>query len=150
VSDVLAEPARALARRGLRATRQRIAILALLRRDRGHPSALEIHCRLLRRHPTLSLKTVYEVLGALVRVDLASEVTHAGAPARFEAQREPHHHARCRECGRLFDVPPSVAPPIRGRAALPGGFRVEAIRLTLEGRCLRCRDDIRRSRRRAR
>ena len=131
-----------LARRGLRATRQRVAVLRLLRQHRGHPTALEVHGRLVAEHPKLSQKTVYEVLDSLVGAGLASRVAQLGGPARYEARLGRHYHVHCRVCGKLLDVPASADGPIRGRAALPEGFRVDAIHVTLEGRCLRCQDEV--------
>ena len=49
-----------LAGRGLRATRQRVALLRLLRKSRTHPTAAELHRALLDEQPNVSLKTVYE------------------------------------------------------------------------------------------
>ncbi|MEN8184059.1 MAG: transcriptional repressor [Myxococcota bacterium] len=131
-----------LAGRGLRATRQRIAVLSLLRARKGHPTAAEMHSRLLRKMPDLSKKTVYEILDALVNAGLAGRVTEGGEPARYEGNRNPHYHARCRVCGRLYDVPAKADAQIRGRTPLPEGFQVESIRVSLEGRCLRCADEI--------
>jgi Fe2+ or Zn2+ uptake regulation protein len=128
-----------LSRHGLRATRQRIAALRLLRRLRGHPTAPELHERLLPEHASLSQKTVYEILDALVATGLVSRVTAEGGAYRYEARPEPHYHAACRICGRLYDIPASADAQIRGRADLPEGFRVEKIDVTLRGSCLRCR-----------
>ncbi len=131
-----------LARHGLRATRQRVAALQILRAHRGHPTASEVHERMLRRVPSVSQKTVYEALDALVSARLATRVAAGGEPWRYEARPEPHYHARCRVCGKLSDVPALADGPIRGRTPLPEGFRVESIQVTLEGRCLRCADEI--------
>jgi Fe2+ or Zn2+ uptake regulation protein len=128
-----------LSRHGLRATRQRVAALRLLRRTPGHPTALEIHEKLLRLQPNVSQKTVYEILDALVEAGLASRVTEGGEPYRYEPRPDPHYHARCRVCARFFDVPPSADGPIRARAVLPDGFQLERIQVTLLGLCLRCR-----------
>jgi len=136
------DPAEELARHGLRATRQRIAVLRLLQAARGHPTAPEIHRKLLRQYATLSQKTVYEILDALVDTGLVTRVSHGGAAARFEVERERHYHAECRVCGRLYDVAPSADGPIRGRSSLPEGFVVEDIQVRIEGRCLQCRDEI--------
>jgi Fe2+ or Zn2+ uptake regulation protein len=130
-----------LSRHGLRATRQRIAALRLLRRLRSHPTSAELHALLRREHENLSQKTVYEVLDALIQAGLASRVTAVGEPYRYEARPEPHPHAACRVCGRLYDVPASADSRIRGRAGLPEGFHVENIEITIRGVCLRCRDE---------
>jgi Fe2+ or Zn2+ uptake regulation protein len=131
-------PGEQLARAGLRATRQRVAVLRQLQVDRGHPTALDVHRRLVARQPSLGHKTVYEILDALVEAGLARRVTQAGGAVRYEARMERHHHAHCRVCGRLFDIPAASDRPIRSRARPPAGFRVEAIQVTLEGRCAAC------------
>lgn len=134
--------AKELSRHGLRATRQRVAALRVLRRLKSHPTSAELHARLLPEHDTLSQKTVYEILDALVQAGLASRVTAVGEPYRYEARPEPHYHATCRVCARLYDVPVSADSQIRGRAHLPEGFHVEKIDVTIRGVCLRCRDEI--------
>jgi len=136
------DAAEELARHGLRATRQRVAVLELVRAQPGHPTAADLHSSLVRTMPDLSKKTVYEILDALVTAGLAGRVTESGPPARYEGNHAPHYHARCRVCGRLYDLPAAADSQIRGRTPLPEGFRVEAIRVVLEGRCLRCADEI--------
>jgi Fe2+ or Zn2+ uptake regulation protein len=137
-----AEIAQELARHGLRATRQRVATLRLLRRLKSHPTSSELHARLLREHEDLSQKTVYEILDALVQAGLASRVTAVGEPYRYEARPEPHDHATCRVCGRLYDIPAGEDPRIRARARVPEGFRVESIEITIRGVCAPCRSQI--------
>ena len=136
------DPAADLAAHGLRATRQRIALLQLLRRARNHPTAADLHRRVLKQQPSVSLKTVYDALDSLVNAGLAGCVTDAGAPYRYEANPTPHYHALCRICGLLIDLPAKADGQIRGRTPLPEGFEVEEIRVTLWGRCPRCRDDF--------
>ena len=131
-----------LSRHGLRATRQRVAALRVLRRLKSHPTSAELHARLLVDHENLSQKTVYEILDALVQSGLAARVTTVGEPYRYEARSEPHYHATCRVCGRLYDLPASANSQIRGRADLPDGFHVEKIDVTIRGLCIRCRDEI--------
>ena len=109
---------------------------------KSHPTSMELHERLLSDHENLSQKTVYEILDALVQAGLASRVVAVGEPYRYEARSEPHYHATCRVCGRLYDVPASADSQIRGKADLPEGFRVEKIDVTLRGVCLRCRDEV--------
>ena len=134
--------AKELSRHGLRATRQRITTLRHLRRLKGHLTSAELHARLLSDHENLSQKTVYEILDAFVRAGLASRLTAVGEPYRYEARREPHYHATCRVCGRLYDVPASSDNRIRANSGLPRGFHVESIDVTIQGVCLRCRDAL--------
>jgi Fe2+ or Zn2+ uptake regulation protein len=129
-----------LAAHGLRATRQRVAVLRLLRKSHAHPTAAALHRSLISDQPNVSLKTVYEVLDSLVTANLAACVTDGGEPYRYEAQSHPHYHARCRMCGRLYDIEASSDGHIRGKAAVPDGFVVERVSVTLVGRCPRCRD----------
>ncbi len=131
-----------LAGRGLRATRQRMAVLATLRSAANHPTAGEIHRLLLPDQPNLSLKTVYQTLESLLAVGLADCVTDGGEPYRYEAKSAPHYHGRCRVCGTLFDLPARLDSRIRGETPIPEGFEVERIHVTLVGRCPRCRDDF--------
>jgi len=139
IHDRIAEE---LSRHGLRATRQRVAALRLLRRLRSHPTVAELHERLLLQHENLSQKTVYDMVDALVKAGLAARVTSIGEPYRYEARAEPHYHATCRVCGRLYDIPASADSQIRGRAELPEGFRAEKIDVTIRGVCLRCADEV--------
>ena len=131
-----------LAARGLRATRQRVGVLRLLRRATGHPTAAEVHRSVRREQPNVSLKTIYESLDSLVGAGLAACVVEGGEPYRYEARSEPHYHARCRVCGSLEDLMPHSDGHIRARTAIPEGFAVERISVTIVGRCPRCRDDF--------
>jgi Fe2+ or Zn2+ uptake regulation protein len=131
-----------LARHGLRATRQRIALLALLRNKGGHHTVPELHRDLRRQQRHVSRKTVYEILGSFVQAGLAACVTDSSEPStQYEAATHPHYHARCRICSRLFDVPVGASAQIRGHSKVPEGFVVESIAVTLRGVCLRCREE---------
>ena len=128
-----------LAEQGLRATRQRVALLRLLRESREHPTVIELHDRLRREQRRVSRKTVYEILDSFVRAGLASCPGEGATPARYEASREPHDHARCRKCGRLFDLRAGrLRRPCVTRRALDG-FRVESVSVTVRGVCRGCR-----------
>jgi len=131
-----------LSRHGLRTTRQRLALLRLLRAAEHHPTAIDLHKALRREQRRVSRKTVYEILSAFVREGLASCVTDGGEPFRYEAMSDPHYHARCRICARIFDLPARANSQIRGLAEPPEGFHVETISVTLRGVCSRCHDDV--------
>jgi Fe2+ or Zn2+ uptake regulation protein len=97
---------------------------------------------MLKRQSNVSLKTVYEALNSLVANGLAACVTDGGEPYRYEARNHPHYHARCRICGRLYDLEARSDGHIRARTPLPEDFEVERISVTIVGRCPRCRHDF--------
>jgi len=130
--------ARELTEKGLRATRQRVALLRLLRGARNHPTVVELHHLLRAEQRRVSRKTVYEILDSFITSGLATRPTEGGEPSRYEPKSAPHDHARCRACGRLFDLP-LAAPRRRLGASVPRGFHVEGVSVLLRGVCRDCR-----------
>ena len=125
-------------RAGLRLTPQRLEILRELAGDRTHPSAEELHRRLRKRMPTLSLDTVYRTLATLERLGVVARLQPAEGRARYDAGRSPHHHLVCRECGRIGDF----AWPAFEELPLPAGadeWTPEERWLEVRGLCRRCR-----------
>jgi Fur family ferric uptake transcriptional regulator/Fur family peroxide stress response transcriptional regulator len=121
----------------LKLTPQRFAVLEYLTRAAGHATADEIGAALNRRFPQASRATVYNTLNALRDAGLVHEIRIEGAVARYEAERGPHHHFVCRECGRLEDVPVEAFDPPPPRK-LAGGHRVEVCEVVLRGVCAGC------------
>lgn len=90
---------------GLRATKQRLAVLDALKQQ-PHSTAEELlhitRCSL----PGITVQSVYVVMSALVAAGLARKVELPDSPARYELEtHDNHHHAVCRYCGRIEDVP---------------------------------------------
>jgi Fur family transcriptional regulator, peroxide stress response regulator len=89
--------------RGLRLTPQRLEIFQALTEAVDHPTAEQLHQRLQRKMPTLSLDTVYRTLGTLTQHGLINKVETVESQARFEAQERPHHHLICHKCREIID-----------------------------------------------
>ena len=121
----------------LKLTPQRLAVLEYLTRATGHPTAEQIGAALNRRFPQASRATVYNTLNALRDAGLLREVRLADGVARYEAEKGPHQHFVCRECGRLEDVPPTAFKPAPPRE-LEGGHLVESCEVLLRGVCGPC------------
>jgi Fe2+ or Zn2+ uptake regulation protein len=134
VTDVAEERLRGA---GLRATRPRLAVLALLEEVGGHRSADDLVALLGERDRPLPRSTVYNVLGDLSGAGLV--LTAEVGPGRelFEAAASWHHHLVCADCGAIVDV-----PCVRGRHPclhpdLPG-VEVDRAQVTFHGRCAAC------------
>lgn len=130
-----------LAERGLTASSQRVALLSLLLNVReGHISADEIFQRLRAQFPTLSRATVYNNLALLADVGLIEKLnTFEGA--RFGPEARPHINLVCEQCGAITDVlagDPEIEGLVR-RAAQSAGFQVDAVSMSVAGRCSACR-----------
>jgi len=88
--------------------------------------------------PQIGIATVYRTVKLLLEADEIHAVTLPDGQARYEAAGlEHHHHFRCRECNRAFDLP-GCAMHIKDGAKLPGGFKVEHHEVTLIGLCPEC------------
>ncbi len=123
---------------GLRTTGARLAILHLLQHDKSHPTAEQVYRRLRPRYPSLSLATVYNTLAVFTRRGLCRSVSPVDGPQRFDGTLNPHHHAVCTGCGRLFDVPADLfrlPPPPR---RLGDGLSVQGVQLTFQVLCSAC------------
>ncbi|MBB5233778.1 Fur family transcriptional regulator [Deinococcus budaensis] len=123
----------------VRQTRQRQAVIEVLRTSRAHPDAAWIHAQVRAELPSVSLGTVYRTLDALVRDGVLMTIERAGQATRYDYKHagEDHHHAVCRGCGAIFDVDMSAVPGLPA-AALPGGFQVTGVRLEFMGVCAGC------------
>ena len=124
---------------GLRVTHQRLAIYDVLAQCRNHPDAEEVHARVLRFDPMLSLNTVYRTLGMLVTRGLVMRVASVGNAARFDACVEPHDHFYCNACDRVIDIPgaPSARPePPEGMDAIGAVMQTQTL---FVGLCRQCR-----------
>jgi Fur family transcriptional regulator, iron response regulator len=95
-----------LRRAGLRPTRQRIALAALLfgNGDR-HVTAELLHEEAVRAGERVSLATVYNTLHQFKGAGLLREIAIGGQRAYFDTNTSNHNHFFVEEHGRLVDIP---------------------------------------------
>ena len=122
-----------------RMTRQRAIILETLRAVDTHPTADEIYGMVREKMPRISLGTVYRNLELLAGSGEIRRLDKAGAQKHFDGNITPHHHVRCRLCGRIGDVFSPVPVPYVETAMVPG-FILEAVDLEFVGVCDACRN----------
>lgn len=125
-------------RHGLPLTVQRRIILEALAPRTDHPTADQILVDVRARAPEISRTTVYRVLEALVRVEVARKVCHPGAAARYEIVRDRHHHLVCLACGRMtdFEDPRLDQLPLPDSKAY--GFELTDYSIQFRGTCASC------------
>lgn len=125
--------------RGLKVTPQRAAIYGALAATTSHPTAEDLHKQVKRRHPMMSLNTVYYTLGVLQRAGLVQEVNYWHDRSRFDANIAPHHHLICLECRRIQDVMDRALDRLTLSRARKTGFQVTGHRVEFHGYCAACR-----------
>ena len=121
-----------------RETKQREAILNVLRGATSHPTADWIYDEVRKVIPSISKGTVYRNLKILRETGLISELNLSGTVSRFEGRQDTHYHFRCERCGRVFDIDEPVDKEIDRRVAVRTGFKISYHQLEFRGLCKDC------------
>ena len=112
---------------GLKPTRQRLALGALLFQDaHRHVSCESLYEEAVRARADLSLATVYNTLNQFEAAGLVREVRLDAERRWFDTNVAPHHHFYVADTGALMDIPAdSVGFSDLPRA--PAGFEIEGV-----------------------
>ena len=85
-------------------TPQRRAIIEIVANCTSqHPTAEQIHERVLQRMPDISLATVYNTLRELVALDQVYELNMGFGMRHYELSHTEHAHLVCLQCGKIQD-----------------------------------------------
>jgi len=118
-----------------RKSKQKKVILKVLEDTNSHPTAEGVYEQVKREIPHISLGTVYRNLKLLKEGGDIVELDLAGSLSRFDGHTHPHHHFRCEQRERVFDVDEPVDKAIDRRVAQKTGFKVTHHRLEFRGLC---------------
>lgn len=121
-----------------RKTKQREAILRVLRGTTSHPAADWIYDEVRKEIPDISLGTVYRNLKLLRECGEILDIDLSSTSIRFNGNRENHYHFKCGKCGRVFDIDEPVDEEINKRIARRTGFKISYHRLEFRGLCKEC------------
>ncbi len=126
---------------GVRATRQRGAIIALLEKLDGFRSAQELHEDLRRSGANIGLTTVYRTLQALESANLVDMVRTDYGESVYRRCAAPHHHHHlvCRSCGAAVEVSGHEVEAWAAEVAAEHGFSDVDHTVELFGTCAGCR-----------
>ena len=118
----------------MRYSRQREALLELLRSTKSHPDAEWLYLGLRNEYPNISLGTVYRNLRQLTDAGDIIELRD-GAISHFDGDISPHYHMKCTGCRGIFDISKdSVSISIKSE----DGFKVDGVNLMISGICRNC------------
>ena len=131
----------ALQAAGYRRGGARTAVVEALARHECAVTALELDDELRKRKPAVSRASVYRALEQLERLGLVQrlEVTRGTAGyERVDPGGEHHHHAICRQCGRMVPFEDDSLEHAIARLSEEISFEVTTHDVVLHGSCERC------------
>lgn len=119
-------------------SKQRDAILTMLRSRYDHPTADQLYTDLKGEFPKLSLGTVYrnlallESLGEIIRISAGENCD------RFDGNPREHYHFACECCGSVDDVGIPVNSALEQEAMLATGAEIKGHSTIFFGTCKKC------------
>ena len=119
-------------------TKQRQAVLRVIRESDEHLTANEVFVDARRILSSISFATVYNSLRYLKQEGLIGEVRFGTDATRYDRNLTRHDHALCNKCGKLVDMELPIPFGLLEEAAHLSKFEVESIELTLRGLCPEC------------
>ena len=119
-------------------TKQRQAVLQVIRESDEHLTANEVFDDARRLLPGISFATVYNSLRYLKQKGVIGEVRFGTDATRYDRKLTRHDHALCNNCGKLVDLELFIPVGLMKEAAALSKFKAESIELTLRGLCPEC------------
>ncbi len=127
---------------GLKATFQRMNILESIE-SRGHMSIETIYEEVVKRHPSLSLATVYKNIILMVENGVLTEVPIEGKKSKYELAKTDHIHLVCTACGEVEDRPHNIsADALFSSMASEENFSLSKQQINLYGVCAECKEAV--------
>ena len=124
---------------GVRSTRQRSAISALLDESKGFRSAQDLHAELRDKGDTIGLTTVYRTLQSMADAGAVDVLrTDSGELIFRKCSDSHHHHLVCRACGFTVEVEEPKVEVWAREAGGKHGFTEVSHSVELFGLCAEC------------
>lgn len=120
-------------------TKQRSAVLEIVKSACDHPTAADVMDRLRQHNHKFAYATVYNSLNYLVAQKLITELRIDGGVTRYDGRLEAHHHAVCEACGQVLEVMVQLPDDFLANVERATGLAPTSHEVTLRGLCAACR-----------
>lgn len=121
-------------------TKQREAVLRVIRLSNKHLTANEVFDDARTLLPGISFATVYNSLHYLKQAGLIGEVHFGGDAVRYDRTVGRHDHAVCSACGKLVDLELKIPKRLAEQAGALSNFQAESVEVILRGLCPDCQN----------
>ena len=85
-------------------SKQREAILEVVKSTKCHPTADWVYAEVRKQIPNISLGTVYRNLSMLAENGTIQKLNIGTSIEHFDGNPAGHYHVCCSECGRIDDI----------------------------------------------
>ena len=119
-------------------SRQREAILNVLRSTNSHPTAAWIYEQVREKIPNISLGTVYRNLAALSESGDILSISVGDGQEHYDGDNSAHIHLHCKTCGSIADL--NLAHDPLAAMAAEQGFQPETSVYLVYGACENCKN----------
>ena len=126
-------------KRGMRVTPQRIVIYREVAKSCVHPDAEAVYESVKKELPNISFDTVYRTLASLEDMGMIFRVDNQLPKARFDADKTPHHHFLCVNCGEVYDIKLEDKEDLKIPAHAAEFGDIKDMNLQVRGICNKCR-----------
>lgn len=124
---------------GRRFTRQREAILKIIREQPGHLGADEVFQIARQRGHRVSLSTVYRTLDLLREQGLVEAANLQQDHRHFKAAGDgEHHHLVCVSCDEVIEFSSPHVEKLKKALRAEHGYTIRNVELEVGGLCLEC------------
>ena len=121
-------------------SRQREEIIKVIKETYNHPTAEDVYMTVKAKDSAVSRSTVYRNLGLLVENNIINKISMQVGPDRFDYIREPHNHAICTKCGKIFDFEYNFEyEKIKTSVLGQTGIEISTMGIAIEGICNSCK-----------
>ena len=121
-------------------SKQREAILNVLRSTNTHPTANWIYTQVREELPKISLGTVYRNLSALAEAGDILAIDVGDGFEHYDGDVSPHLHLSCRKCGGIEDL--VLNEDVLSQKAKEKGFIPETSVYVVYGVCKNCNQNL--------
>jgi Fur family transcriptional regulator, peroxide stress response regulator len=125
--------------KGYKATPQRLAICEYVLSSKDHPTTDKVYREVKRKHPTLSLATVYQTLHLLADIGLLQEIDLGDRFSRYDPNTSPHINIICKNCGMVEDYEADDVEKLWSKIVKSLGFEPIGQRIAVYRYCDQCR-----------
>ena len=123
-----------------RVTSQRSTLLKLIKQSNGHIDAEELHRRAKKKHPRISLSTVYRNLQLFKKMGLITEHHFVEEHHLYEVKESvDHQHLQCMKCGKIVEIECPVSDTFRNKISRQYDFSIMDVEVHMKGICSQCR-----------